>query len=64
MPVPFIDTCVCGHSPEEHGNDAKHPGSTACDHENAEHGGCDCAAYEADGSEAAGEDDEREDEEG
>lgn len=34
--------CVCGHAPEEHGDDPKYPGSTACQVE-----GCDCIAYEA-----------------
>ena len=39
--------CTCGHAPEEHGDDPRYPGSTACQAE-----GCDCIAYEA------GEDDE------
>lgn len=33
--------CVCGHAPEEHGRDARYPGSTACVE-------CECVAYEAD----------------
>jgi hypothetical protein len=37
-------TCTCGHAPEEHGNDKKHKGSTACDE-------CDCCAYDADAPE-------------
>ncbi len=41
-----ISPCTCGHSPEEHGNDPQFPGSTACSVE-----GCDCIAYESDGSE-------------
>lgn len=37
--------CVCGHSKSnEHGNDPKYPGSTACNVED-----CDCVAYEWDG---------------
>jgi hypothetical protein len=36
--------CVCGHAPEEHGRDARYPGSTACVE-------CECVAYEADVSE-------------
>lgn len=31
--------CVCGHAIEEHGNDSKYPGSTACSE-------CGCIAYE------------------
>lgn len=40
-------SCVCGHSPEEHGRHPEYPGSTAC---RASFGaeGCDCPAYEAD----------------
>lgn len=38
------DPCTCGHSPEEHGRDAKYPGSTSCS--SCEEG--DCIAYEAD----------------
>jgi hypothetical protein len=33
--------CTCGHAPEDHGHDPKHPSSTACTE-------CDCVAYEAD----------------
>jgi hypothetical protein len=36
--------CVCGHAPEEHGRDARYPGSTACVE-------CECVAYEADAME-------------
>jgi hypothetical protein len=36
--------CVCGHAPEEHGRDPRHPGSTACVE-------CECVAYEADAME-------------
>jgi hypothetical protein len=36
--------CTCGHAAEEHGNDKKFPGSTACSVP-----GCPCIAYEADG---------------
>jgi hypothetical protein len=38
--------CVCGHAPEEHGRDARYPGSTACVE-------CECTAYEADVREEA-----------
>ena len=41
-------TCMCGHSPEEHGNDSKYPGSTSCTAE-----GCDCIAYESDEEDAS-----------
>lgn len=41
--VTGTDPCTCGHAPEEHGQDPRHPGSTAC----VECGG-DCIAYEAD----------------
>jgi hypothetical protein len=41
--VSGTDPCTCGDAPEEHGRDAKYPGSTACTVE-----GCDCIAYEAD----------------
>jgi hypothetical protein len=34
--------CECGHSKEEHGNDPKYPGSTACTEED-----CQCIAYES-----------------
>lgn len=35
--------CTCGHAIEEHGNDPKYPGSTACSE-------CsDCIAYESEG---------------
>jgi len=37
------EACTCGHSPEEHGHDATHPGSTACTE-----GDCECIAYECD----------------
>jgi len=37
------EPCMCGHAPEEHGGDPKHPGSTACTAE-----GCPCICYEAD----------------
>jgi hypothetical protein len=37
--------CTCGHAAEEHGNDKKFPGSTACSVP-----GCPCIAYEADGT--------------
>lgn len=37
----MINPCTCGHSPEEHGGDAEHPGSTACTV-----AGCDCIAYD------------------
>jgi hypothetical protein len=33
------EACACGHAPEEHGHDPKHPGSTACTE-------CGCIAYE------------------
>jgi len=50
--------CVCGHSEEEHGNDSKFPGSSAC-MAGADYPGdgepCDCVAYEEDGD---GDDDE------
>lgn len=36
-----MNPCVCGHAVEEHGDDPKYPGSTACQE-------CDCIAYEAD----------------
>jgi hypothetical protein len=36
-----MNACTCGHAPEEHGGDPKHPGSTACQIE-----GCDCIAYD------------------
>lgn len=35
--------CTCGHPEEAHGNDPKHPGSTACEE-------CGCIAYERDQS--------------
>lgn len=38
------DPCVCGHAPEEHGHDLRHPSSTAC----TECPCGDCIAYEAD----------------
>lgn len=34
-----MDSCVCGHSVEEHGGDPLYPGSTAC-------AACECVAYE------------------
>ena len=34
--------CECGHSPEEHGHDIEHPGSTACTED-----GCPCIAFDA-----------------
>lgn len=40
--VTGTDPCVCGDSPEEHGHDPKHPGSTACRNCGT------CIAYEAD----------------
>lgn len=42
--------CTCGHSPEEHGDDPKYPGSTACSAAD-----CDCIAYEADDREESAE---------
>lgn len=34
-----MNACVCGHSPEEHGHDVEHTGSTACNE-------CECIAFE------------------
>ena len=39
------NTCMCGHSKEEHGHDPRHPASTSCTE-------CTCIAYEADEDEA------------
>lgn len=36
--------CTCGHAPEEHGGDTKHPGSTACVK-------CHCIAYDEEAEE-------------
>lgn len=40
--------CVCGHAEEEHGNDPKYPGSTACNAgtEPGQLPECDCCAFE------------------
>ena len=48
--------CTCGHTEEEHGNDPKFPGSTAC---NGDHGltredPCQCIAYEEADEESEG----------
>jgi hypothetical protein len=44
----MTEQCVCGHAREdEHGNDPKYPGSSACNVE-----GCDCIAYEWNGEDA------------
>lgn len=40
------DPCVCGHSPEEHGNDEAFPGSSACDECST------CCAYESESGDA------------
>ncbi len=42
-----LETCTCGHAPEEHGHDPKFPGSTACTIE-----GCGCIVFEADDEDA------------
>ena len=41
-----MNTCTCGHSKEEHGNDPEYPGSTACSAE-CDGGTCECMAFEA-----------------
>ena len=41
-----MSACMCGHAIEEHGDDPKYPGSTACGVDD-----CDCIAFEADESE-------------
>jgi hypothetical protein len=43
--VTDMRTCTCGHAPEEHGDDPKYAGSTACAAD-----GCGCISYEADGN--------------
>jgi hypothetical protein len=37
-----MDSCTCGHAPEEHGRDPRFPSSTSCTAD-----GCGCIAYEA-----------------
>jgi len=37
------DICTCGHMKDEHGQDPKYPGSTACSIEK-----CKCIAFEQD----------------
>lgn len=46
------DACACGHSIDEHGDDPKYPGSTACNaRDDWPSGRCGCIAYERDDSE-------------
>ncbi len=46
--------CTCGHDEAEHGNDLKYPNATDCNED-----GCDCIAFEDDGSAAQETTDER-----
>jgi len=39
--VDYMDPCVCGHAPEEHGRDPEYPSSSACME-------CSCMIYEPD----------------
>ena len=41
-----MSACTCGHSVEEHGQDAAYPRATECTE-------CSCIAYEADADEEA-----------
>jgi hypothetical protein len=50
------ETCTCGDVLDEHGGDAKYPGSTKCNVE-----GCECVAFEAAGEEPDEKDDDEED---
>lgn len=51
-------TCTCGDVLDEHGGDPDYPGSTSCNVE-----GCECLAFESDGSDDADEDDTSTDDE-
>jgi len=39
-------TCVCGHDEEDHGNDPRFPGSTACNFDGDDPEDCECIAFE------------------